>query len=400
MRQIQGKNIVGYVTIQITGKQPEAFFQDCATMNIPVWDIYKMNTNQCEGKVYFLHVHKVTKLAKNSPYKLVIVNRKGSINYVTRLWKRKEILLSIILCSVVIFFMSNIIWKVNISGISTELEDKLNEHLTTYGLHEGAWIYSLESVDIIQQKILNEVPELLYIGIEKKGTTYHIDAVEKLIVKEEESKPDQHLIAAKNGIVQKMFLKKGVPTVNINDYVVQGDLLVSGTIEEEKEVDEEKSNEKKIISAEGKVYANTWYEVNVTSSLYHSKEKFSGEQIRKYMLNIGNIQLPIWGFKKIPFAHSFEETETKPLYFIKWELPISIVQRTIYDKEFFSDVKSEEEAKEIAIQQVKNDLQLKLGSDAKILKYYVLHETVDSGKVKLNLYISVLENIAKGKSIS
>src|SRR5690606_40984277 len=91
------------------------------------------------------------------------------------------------------------------------LEDKLEKQLASYGLYEGAWIYSHESLDIVQHQLLNDVPELLYVGIEKKGTTYTIDAVEKLVVKEEEELAPQHLIAGKNGIIQKMFIKKGSP---------------------------------------------------------------------------------------------------------------------------------------------------------------------------------------------
>ncbi|WP_337020494.1 sporulation protein YqfD [Oceanobacillus massiliensis] len=44
-------------------------------------------------------------------------------------------------------------------------------------------------------------------------------------------------------------------------------------------------------------------------------------------------------------------------------------------------------------------LQNELGTDAKILSEKVLHETMEHGKVKLNLYISVEENIVKHEPI-
>lgn len=406
MKRIQGKNIVGYMTIYVKGKNPEAFFQMCAAANIPVWDIKKQKKTACSGHIYLHHFKKVKAIAQNSHYDVKIKDQKGSIIQLMKLWKRKEVILSIILCSVIIFFLSNIIWKVEIEGVSTDVEKKLNNTLRAVGLYEGGWIFSLDTLDIVQQQVLNDVPELLYIGIEKKGTTYTVDAVEKLEVKEENPLPNQHLVATKNGIIEKMFIKKGSPTVNINDYVKQGDLLVSGVIEdeetddkEEDEEDKENGTDGKITSAEGKVYANTWYEVTVTSSLYHYEEKLSGDNMNKYSLHLFNKEIPIWGFKKVPFEHTFEEKEKKPIYLLKWKIPLSITKKTIYDKESFTQIRSEEEAKEIAIEQVKNDLHIKLGSDVEILKYYVLHESVDNGKVKLNLYVSVLENIAKGKPI-
>lgn len=403
MKRIQGKNIVGYVTIQVKGNRPESFFQACAMENIPAWNIHKNNHRQCSGNIYLHHMNKVTTLAENYSYEIEVIHRKGYINYISQLWKRKELILSIILCSAIIFFLSNIVWKVDIIGVSTDVEEKLNKELASFGLHEGAWIYSLESLDIVQEQVLHEIPELLYIGIEKKGTTYTVDAVEKLIVEEEEALPSQHLVATKNGVIDKMFIKKGLPTVNVNDYVKKGDLLVSGIIEEEKEEEEQDEDvppaERNVTSAEGKVYANTWYEVQVNSSLYHSEEKLSGEKITKYYLNLGNVRLPIWGFKKIPFEQTLEESKKRPVYLLKWKLPFSIYERTIYDKTSITQIRDEEEAKNIAIEHVTDDLKVKLGADSKVLKYYVLHESEESGKVKLNLYISVLENIATGKAI-
>ncbi|MEI3611677.1 sporulation protein YqfD [Pseudogracilibacillus sp. SO30301A] len=402
MKRIQGKNVVGYVTVKVKGKRPEVFFQACTDAGIPVWDIKKQNNSVCLGKIYLIHVKRLKVLLQNYPYEVEIINRKGYINFFSYIWTRKELLLSILLCSAIIFFLSNIIWKVEINGVSVDIEDKLEKELASYGLYEGAWIYSLESLDIVQEQIVNDVPELLYIGIEKKGTTYTVDAVEKLVVKEESEPAPQHLIAAKNGIIQKMFIKKGSPVVNINDYVKKGDVLVSGVMEEAKNENEEESSEKLkeiVTSAEGEVFANTWYEVNVTSSLYQHTEKLSGDKITKYSLNIGKWQLPIWGFKKIPYEQVFEETEVIPVYLLKWKLPFNLIERTIYDKESFTQIRSEEDAKNIAIEHVKEDLKLKLGKDSEIIKYYVLHETVDNGKVKMNLYISVTENIAIGKQI-
>src|SRR5690625_1529868 len=399
MKQIQGKNIVGFVTIQVKGKRPESFFQRCADENIPIWDVRKKSKRQCSGKVYLFHIQKVKNIAHEYSYEIEITDRRGYINFFTRIWRRKQIVISIIVCSCILFFISNIIWKIEINGVSTNIEEKVNEQLATYGLYEGAWMYSLESLDQIQQEILNDVPELLYIGIEKKGTTYTVDAVEKLIVKEEPALPSQHLIATKNGIIQKMFIEKGSPRVNINDYVRKGDLLVSGVIEEEEQENDESATDKTVTSAEGKVYATTWYEVDVTSSLYHSKEKLTGAKMIKYYLNIGNIHIPIWGFKKIPYKETVKEKDKKALYLLKWQLPFHIIQQTIYDKQSLSSKRSEEEAKEIAIEHVKNDLKVKLGIDTDILNYYVLHESVENGKVKLNLYISTLENIATGQQL-
>lgn len=394
MRRTQGKNIVGYVTVHVRGENPEYFFQACANTNIPVWDIKKQSNNYCTGKIFIMHIKRIKRIKQYANYEIKLTNQAGFISFLLQRWMRKELILSVVICSLLIFVLVNIVWKVEVTGVSTEIEMKINEQLTRYGLYEGAWSKSLTSLDIIQQDILHAIPELLYIGIQKKGTTYLVDGVEKLIVKEEEKQAMQHLIAAKDGIIQKMFVKQGLPVVSVNDFVQAGDLLVSGVIGEE--TDENVESIQELVVAEGDVYANTWYEVSVTSSLYLHQERLTGEYIVRYGLKFNNVNIPLWNFKKQPFETSFSETEAYPIYLFKWEIPIQFTQTKVFNEQSFIHARTIEEAKEIAINHAKSDLQVKLGKDAQILNYYVLHESVENGKVKLNLYISILENIAKG----
>lgn len=404
MKRVQGKHIAGYVTVHVQGEDPELFFQTCANAYIPIWDVKKNSENHCEGKIYIHHVKKVKKMAETTTYHICFSNRKGSVHHLMQLWKQKEVVISILLCATILFLLAHIVWKVEITGVSVDLEKKIDEQLAAYGLYEGAWSYSMAPLDVIQQDILHAVPELLYIGIQKKGTTYYVDGVEKLIVKEEAPLPKRHLIAAKNGVIQKIFVREGISLVDVYDVVKKGDLLVSGIIrqkeEEETEEDEGKKEIKgKIVAADGEIYANTWYEVTVTSSLHTYHENLSGEKVSAYQLQIGSIRIPIWGFKKETFTETVTEVERKPLYFLKWQLPLQLIEQNIYNKETNVVTRTVEEAKKIAIQHVQEDLQLKLGNEARILKYNVLHETEENGKVKLNLYISVLENIATEKPI-
>ena len=89
-----------------------------------------------------------------------------------------------------------------------------------------------------------------------------------------------------------------------------------------------------------------------------------------------------------------------PVYLLKWKLPIRIVESILSEKMYNSVKRTKEEAKNIGIIQAKRDLQLHLGPDAQILTEDVLHETIENGKVKLHLYITVEEEITKVESIT
>ena len=395
MKKVQGKNIVGYITIHMKGENLEYFLQACINENIPIWNVKRVSENYCTGTIYYAHLKTINELANHYGYTISNEHRQGYLNYLLQLWQRKELLLAVILSTLFIFLLSNIVWKIEIVGVPSELEEKITEELAENGLYEGALTFRLSPLNILQKTVTDNIPELLYIGIDKKGTTYIVQAEEKLIAEPKEPAQAQHLIASKNGIIRKMFVKNGQPVVNVNDFVDKGTLLVSGVIDPNQQTEEEQDeSESQIVSADGEVFANTWYEVNVNTSLYQSHDKLTGEYVTHYSLQMNHFNIPLWGFWKKPFSEIFVETDIQALKILRWQLPISLVKNTVYNKESISQIRSENEAKEIAIKHALYDLQLKLGMDTEILHYYVLHESVENGKVKLNLYISVLEDIA------
>lgn len=105
--------------------------------------------------------------------------------------------------------------------------------------------------------------------------------------------------------------------VSVNDYVVPGEILVSGNLNTEEGEDNTDAEEPsdKPVAAEADVVANTWYEVQVTVPLQYQAEEITGDQKKKHYLRFGDVQLPFWGFKNPDFIHSQEEQREQPIHF-------------------------------------------------------------------------------------
>lgn len=405
MKHIQGTKITGYVTILVTGENPELFFQKLTNQGINTWDINKINESKCTGKIALKDIKYVKQTRRKTNYKISFIQRSGAPFLVKRYLKKREILLSFLLSIAFILFLSNIVWDIQIQGVTKDVEEKIEKQLNSYGIHRGSLIHRLGSTGKIQQNLLADVPDLLWIGVHKQGTTLFLEGVEKEIVERKEIEGPTNLIAAKNGVIEKMYISKGQAVVNVNDYVKKGDLLVSGVIEtkvnddEEEEEEEEKGPSTELVAAEGVITANTWYEVDVTVPLEAKYEILTGHYQTKYYLRINEFNIPVWGFGSTDYEHIYREIEDKPIYFLKWKLPISFHQHTLHEKQFKMVNRTKEEAINKAIEQAKNELKLKYGSSIEFLSENVLHEDIESGKVKVKLYISVLEDIAKEEEI-
>lgn len=405
MRQVQGVFITGYVTIRIEGNYPEMFFQECAKRGITVWNIKKINKDTCEGNIKLSDIHNVRVLIRRKHFKLRFVGRKGFPFIFHRFISRRPLFVAIILSILLALFLSNVLWKIEITGVPKDIEEKIVKQLDQYGIHTGAWIFSLDQPNTIQQKLVEDVPELLWVGVNLRGTTYYLEGVEKIVVKEEEKSGPRHLIASKKGVITNMYVAKGLPMVKVNDYVENGDLLVSGYIGEDvesddKEEEKKKENRKDLVAAEGDVIAKTWYEVNVSSPLVYNYEELTGKKEQKYYLQFGEFRLPIWGFGNPEFEKIHYETIENEINFLKWKLPIKFVNSILSEKVYNEGERTKKEAIETGIEQAKSELQIQLGPEAKIVSEKVLHQSMDRGKVELTLVFTVEENIAHVQPIN
>lgn len=190
----------------------------------------------------------------------------------------------------------------------------------------------------------------------------------------------------------------------VNDYVEKGDLLVSGelnsvAIAEEKTEDEEKDQQGTIVAADGDIRARTWYETKVTVPLEAKYETLTGNQKSRYYMRFGEFHLPVWGFKNPDYKKIHREYDEEQVRFLKWDMPMHFVEASLSEKTVYEKKRTREEATEFAMEQAKQELKLQLGQEARIVSGKVLHETIENGKVKLTLYMTVEEDIAVAEPI-
>ncbi|WP_179106541.1 sporulation protein YqfD [Terribacillus halophilus] len=397
----------GYVTVLIKGDRPELFFNQLVQEKVLVWDIVKKDNQTCEAKIRKQDISKLRMKRRGTGYKVQFRAKHGFPFLFTSILHKKPLLLGIFISILSIFLLSNTVWKIDIKGVSPELEHQIETQLDEYGVRLGAFKLTLGAPVDIQQRLLQDIPELLWIGVQEKGTTYALEGVPKTIVKEKEEPGPRHLVAKKKGVIVDMFVSEGVPQVGIHDYVEPGDVLVSGLIGKEppvateKEEAEKPEDTRKQVAATGNVIARTWYNVSVSVPLKETYTVLSGNQETKYAAQFGeNFRVPFWGFGDSGYKDAQEQTSTRYLRFLRWKLPLGVTKTSEYERVSKQVKRTKEEARAQAVKLAKQDLQLQIGKESDIISQKILHETVENGKVKLILYFQVNEDIATSQPLS
>ncbi|MDQ0174182.1 sporulation protein YqfD [Bacillus chungangensis] len=376
----------GMVLVKLTGKGMERFINSLNRAHLSIWHVRRVGTDAIVFFIRLQDLSQLRKLARKSECSIKLMYGKGLPFLWKRIWKNNGFLFGFTLFIALLFFLSNIIWNIQIKGASPEIEHKIQNELKDLGVYRGKLLFFVQNVEKIQHELTNRIPDLTWVGVQIKGTTFDFQVVEKNTPKPRESQPAQHLIANKKAVIVDMFVEEGKPVVQVHDYVKKGQLLVSGFIGLE--------DKPKIVSSRGKVWGQTWYKTTTEVALQTDFEVLSGSEKERRYLRIGNLNLLFWGFGKHSFREYHQEDDEKSFQFLGFTLPVKYVKRTIREKETVTREWTEKEGVKRAQELALKDLRAFLPKDAKVIKENILHEQVKNGKVKLTIYFQVIENIA------
>lgn len=382
----------GIVFVKVQGQGAERFINRLTRSHVPVWHVSRQNGQTISFCCSLKHIHKVRRAARTFEGDIRFYRGEGFPFLVKRMLKSSGFLVGIIAFFAVILLLSNVVWRIDVGGASPEMEHQIRKELAQMGIEKGKFILGMDDPETVQQKLLHRVEGLTWVGVEVKGSTFHFRVVEKNEPKEKKRKGPQHLVAAKEAVVVKLFVKKGQAAVKRDQFVQKGQVLVSGLIGTEEKLKE--------VAAEGEVLGETWYRTTVEMPITTDFQVLTGRQVNKHLLEINEFRFPIWGFKSHSFANHKKDEQVHSVSFLGLKLPINYVEKTYYESKRTSRSYTKKEAELQALETAREDLQAKLSEKAEIRGEKILHSQVVNGKVKLSIHFQVLENIAVGKPIT
>jgi len=384
--------LYGRVIVKVSGKGLERFLNVLTRNGLHIWNVKRHGTETITFKIRVQDALKIRKFARKSECKISFLQREGAPFLLKRLWKNSGFMLGAAAFIFIIFLLSNMIWGIEINGAKPATEYQIRKELDKMGVKIGKVQFFVANVEGIQRKLTNNIGALTWVGVELKGTTYHLQVVEKNEPKKPEQFSPQNLIAKKKAIIVKMFVESGQKVVDIHDHVEKGQLLVSGAFGQE--------DNPELTAAKGEVWGETWYKSHVELPLVTKFKVYNGKEQQKHFLLLGNLEVPIWGFGKPEFKHYETEKNVHNIRFLKWELPISYVNKTIREREVYERSYSTSEAEKMALELAKKQIKSSLEEDAKIKDEKILHKAMENGKVILDIHFKIIENIAVGQPIS
>ncbi|TCP32345.1 hypothetical protein EV207_101324 [Scopulibacillus darangshiensis] len=392
MKKNWNEAFFGHVNVTIKGRLPEQFINLCVKNGITIWDIKRIDDKSVSCSLLLSDIRKVKPVLKSTDCRIHFVDRKGFPFLLKRLLSRTGIIIGMVLFLAILFVLSNIVWRIDVTGADPKLESEIRKLLKKNDLHVGAFEFFLPSTEDIESYLSGKLTKVTWLGVSKDGTTYRVDVVQKELPKEDKQPGPRNLIASKKAVIYDIFVENGQAAVEPDQVVQPGQLLISGMIGNEKDP--------KFVGAKGKVIGETWYRSTTAVPLKSNYKTYTGNTYTKHQLRLFGWDMPLWGLEKKPYKTFDREVTVKPVHFLIWDLPIAYKRITYRQTEQANKKLTEEAAVKAGKEAAYKKLKGKLPDKAKIISRKVENKDVKDGVLTLKIFYIVHENIAVQNLIS
>ena len=363
--------IRGFVRFSATGVFLERFLNMAVHKRVNIWDV-KRQENTLTACTDIKSYKSLRPYAKKTGVRLRVQKRFGLPFKAYRYKKRVGLLVGVSFFLLFLCAMGQFIWKIEIQGNSVVSGDEITSVLSGLGLKTGAFKPKINAREMERAALLN-LQRLSWIAINIDGSTATVEVRERIMPPQMFPDNDKacNIVAARTGLITYMEVYEGQSLCKVGDTVEEGDIIISGIIEDKKLQATYKH-------ARGKIMAQTDFEITIEQPLSISKKVQTGTQKHRRYLRIFGADMPLFIYRPFKVAYDIKR-EVKNLSIGSVSLPLSVIDESydfyVMEQVTLTEAQALEEAKKSLAEKEKTEL---LGAE--------LIEKVESGAVLGNMY--------------
>ena len=369
--------------LSIMGKNPDYFLRKVIDRGINIYDISK--SSKCLIIEVDVSGYKKILDIKTS-YQIEVIGVSGLLRVKEVISKYFFFILFFCFGIFLNIFLSNIIFDVEVVHSNKYIRDIVYDDLEEYGIKKFRFKVSFREKEEIVSKILSDEKEdLEWLEIEEVGTKYIVKVEQRKLNKKEEVCSNRNIVAKKNATILEIHAESGEVVKKRLDYVLAGDVIVSGVIHNKEEVVSVKC-------AVGKVYGEIWYKVVVELPTKYREVNVTGKS--RYQLKVNFLDKDLILFNK------FDTYKNKDIYVYRNKLlPFGISFSKYYETVEKNYNYTLDSSMDVALEIAEGKLLESLDSDAVVLSKKVLKNEIKNSKIMVEVFLKVKEDITSYQDI-
>ena len=365
-----------HIKLRLEVYNSNSFLKSLIQKKIKIYDI-KQDRNTLDIIIDDYDYDVIKKMKTIKKIKIIkVYGIKGLLLYIKKYY---YIVLVIILGICINLFLSSLIFSVEVSFTNQKLCKIIINDLNEFGIAPYRFKKTYNEIQDIKEKILLlEKNNIEWIEIENHGSKYIVKIEEKKISPENNDCAFRNIVSKKDAMITRVEAIDGEIVKRKNEYVVPGEIIISGDIHNGEDVVSKRC-------ASGKVFGEVWYRVTLSIPIDEEKEILKDEV--KYGL-----------FSQLGLNKYFEKYSSYQLFFIP------IIYSNIYPfnfgiakyqkKEVIAYHYDLDNIDSIAYIRGEELLKKKI-KEYKILRKKILKKEIKNSKIIIEVFYSVEENIGE-----
>ena len=375
------------IKIKVTGRNINNFLKRLINNNINIEKVIPISHKEIDLIINYQDLDKVLKL--KTIYNIKIIRYYGKLRIIKRIKKDIFILLSLLISLLLIYTLSNIIFKVEVIHSNKNIIKLVTKELEDNGIKKYKFVKNYQEIEKIKNKILEENKDTLeWLEIIREGTKYTIRVEERIINNKPKDNKIYNIVASKNAVIKNIYAESGEKIRSINTYVKKGDIIISSDITLP-------NNEKISKTASGKVQGEVWYNINIEYPYQYHEIKYTGNKKKVLVLNLLNKRISFFDF------HKYKTFNRNIKYIFNNNItPISLIYEDEYETNIINEVYDYNTAREKAITKAKEKILEKYPNIKDITNIKIIKEEDKKNKISLNLFVTCLEDITEYQEVN
>lgn len=374
------------IKIKVTERNINNFLKRLINNNINIEKVIPISNKEIDLIINYQDLDKVLKL--KTIYNIKIVRYYGKLRIIKRIKKDIFILSSLLISLLLIYTLSNVIFKVEVIHSNKNIIKLVTKELEDNGIKKYKFVKNYQEIEKIKNKILEENKDTLeWLEIIREGTKYTIRVEERIINNKPKDNKIYNIVASKNAVIKNIYAESGEKIRSINTYVKKGDIIISSDITLP-------NNEKISKTASGKVQGEVWYNINIEYPYQYHEMKYTGNKKKVLVLNLLNKRISFFDF------HKYKTFNRNIKYIFNNNItPISLIYEDEYETNIINEVYDYNTAREKATTKAKEKILEKYPNIKDITNIKIINEEDKKNKISLNLFVTCLEDITEYQEV-
>ena len=371
-----------YVLVKIEGKNVGNYVKWLIKNKINIINLNIVKHNELKILIDYKNFNLLSKYSKT--YKITIIRKYGKLRLFDILKNNMIIILCLMLSIIFLYFLSNIIFSVDVIYNDSEVVDLIKKELAKYDIKKYEKKKSYEYLDKVKERILIDNKDTLeWLEIEESGTKYIVRLVERKKETKQNEYQYQSVVASKDATIASIKAYSGEKVKQVNEYVKKGDVIISGILTKP-------DGTNLYTKAKGSVLGEVWYKVSVEYPLYYKEERVTGKNKSVILICFLNKEIPIFPYKK------YKQFKRQSRSLIENNfIPFKITKEKLYEVIIKENIYTNEEAIQKAIEEAKLKIKENNKNIINIKNVQMLDKENLNSKIKINLFVSVIEDITE-----